>query len=83
MHRIGIKLMREHEFTLTDGAAIRRISTITLDFLEQLLAIPKRKADAEGKSLDDLTNNAVFAHYSIDGVLAAQLQRRLKKTLAT
>jgi len=42
------------------------MTIITLDFPEELLAILKRRANSEGKSLEELISNAVFGHYGIN-----------------
>ena len=42
------------------------MATVTLDLPEELLAILKRRADSEGKSLEELVSDAIFSHYGID-----------------
>jgi len=42
------------------------MATITLDFPEELLVILKRRADSEGKSLEELISDAVSSHYGIN-----------------
>ena len=42
------------------------MTIITLDFPEELLAILKRRANSEGKSLEELISDAVFGHYGIN-----------------
>ncbi|RLG90814.1 MAG: hypothetical protein DRO36_05425 [Candidatus Hecatellales archaeon] len=42
------------------------MTTITLDFPEELLAVLRRRADSEGKSLEELVSDAVFSYYGID-----------------
>ncbi len=42
------------------------MTIITLDFSEELLAILKRRANSEGKSLEELISDAVFGHYGIN-----------------
>lgn len=39
------------------------MAVITLDFPERLLAILRRRADSEGKFLEELISDTVFSHY--------------------
>jgi len=41
------------------------MATITLDFPDERLAILKRRACSEGKSLEELISDVVLSHYDI------------------
>ena len=58
------------------------MTIITLDFSEELLAILKRKANSEGKSLEELISDAVFGHYGInDPKIRAEVHLKLCEKL--